>query len=315
VGRALSCSAMTSARTPLLLLVLTAGISIAAGRALAPGKATGSPPPPPTLAALPPPSHGARGIEPDADRLLRAMTTYLASLQSFTVLSAATDEVVLGSGQKIQLASESLVAVQRPNKLRSEQVGPVGGLAFWYDGKDMTLACRASGTYATMLAPKTIDATIDEIRKTFRIDAPGADLLYSHPYEILTEQVTGGRLVGRETIDSVETSHLAFEGEAVDWQIWIQEGSQPLPLRFVVTTKGIRGQPQFTVRLTRWEPGIRVPAATFAYEAPVSAQRVSAFPVDCQPAAAERKQADNGLERKAPPDPGQQHVRRAGPGR
>jgi hypothetical protein len=127
--------------------------------------------------------------------------------------------------------------------------------------------------------------------------------------------VTGGRLVGRETIDSVETSHLAFEGEAVDWQIWIQEGSQPLPLRFVVTTKGIRGQPQFTVRLTRWEPGIRVPAATFAYEAPVSAQRVSAFPVDCQPAAAERKQADNGLERKAPPDPGQQHVRRAGPGR
>src|SRR5262245_2226241 len=108
-GRALGSAAMTNAKTPLVLLVLAAGISIAAAA-------------PPTR----------KGIDPDADRLLRAMTSYLASLQSFTVQSAAVDEVVLKSGQKIQLASESLVSVQRPNRLRSEQVGAANGLAFWY---------------------------------------------------------------------------------------------------------------------------------------------------------------------------------------
>lgn len=209
------------------------------------------------------------------------MTTYLGSLQSFTVLSNATDEVVLPSGQKIQLASESLVVLQRPNRMHSEQVGPMGGPAFWYDGKQMTLACKANGSYATVPAPASLDATIDRIRKEFRIEAPGTDLLYSKPYEILTEQVTGGRLVGHETVDSVATSHLAFQGEAVDWQIWIQEGSQPLPLRFVVTTKGIQGQPQLTVRLSRWEPGIKVLPTMFGYEAPATARRLPSFPVDC----------------------------------
>lgn len=209
------------------------------------------------------------------------MTTYLASLQSFTVLSNATDEVVLSSGQKIQLATESLVVLQRPNRLHSEQVGALGGPAFWYDGKHMTLACKTNGSYATVPAPANIDATIDRVRKEFRIEAPGTDLLYSRPYEVLTEQVTGGRLVGRETVDSVATNHLAFEGEAVDWQIWIQEGSQPLPLRFVVTTKGIQGQPQLTVRLSRWEPGIKVLPTMFGYEAPATARRLASFPVDC----------------------------------
>jgi hypothetical protein len=267
---------MTSAKWPVLLLTVAAVISLAAGPpAREPASDQASEP-----ARLPPPSHG---IEPEADRLLRAMASYLASLQSFTVLAAVTDEVVLASGQKIQRASETLMSVQRPNRLRSEQVGATGELTFWYDGKQTTLACKADDRYATLPAPASIDATIDRIRKQFRIDAPGADFLYSRPYEILTEQVTGGRLVGRETVDTVATTHLAFEGEAVDWQIWIQEGSQPLPLRFVVTTKGVRGQPQFTVRWSRWDPGIKVPPTTFAYEAPPAARRLGSFPRDCLP--------------------------------
>jgi len=274
---------MTSARTPLLLLMLAAGISIAAG-SLTPASAP-APSSAPSPMPIPAPSPGlpapSRGIQPEADRLLRAMATYLASLQSFTVLSAATDEAVLPSGQKIQRATEHLLVVQRPNRLHSEQVGAVAGPAFWYDGKQMTMACKTSGSYATVPAPASIDATIDRVRKEFRIEAPGADLLYSHPYEVLTEQVTGGRVVGRETVDSVVTNHLAFEGEAVDWQIWIQEGSQPLPLLFVLTTKGIRGQPQMTVRLSHWEPGIKVLPTMFGYEAPATARRMPSFPLDC----------------------------------
>jgi len=237
-----------------------------------------------SIAAGPPMLVTHRGIEPQAEQRLRAMANYLGSLQSFTVLSAAVDEVVLGSGEKIQLASESLVSIERPNHMRSEQVGATGpgGMAFWYDGRTMTLACKGDGSYATIPAPSTIDSTIDKVRRQFRIDAPGADLLYSHPYEVLTEQVVSGRYVGRETVDSVAADHLAFEGEAVDWQVWVQEGSQPLPLRFVVTTKGIKARPQFTVRLSRWDPGIKVPPATWSYEPPAGARRLQSFPVECR---------------------------------
>jgi hypothetical protein len=209
------------------------------------------------------------------------MTTYLAGLQSFRVRSSAIDEVVLRSGEKMQLASDSQISVQRPNRLRSEQVGASNGLAFWYDGKTMTLECKANGTYATAPAPATIDATIDQARKQFQIEAPGADLLYSEPYEILTEQVTGGKFVGRESIDGLPANHLVFEGEEVDWQVWIQDGPQPLPLRFTITTKTMKSEPEFSVHLSRWEPQAKLDQAVFQFQPPAQARRVDAFPNSC----------------------------------
>jgi hypothetical protein len=226
-------------------------------------------------------SHGEKGVSPGADGMLRRMTDYLASLQSFTVESSSVDEVVLKTGQKIQLVNDSLVSVKRPNRLRSEQVGSVNGMAFWYDGKTMSLYCRASSTYGTAPAPPTLDAMIDAARKQFQIEAPGADLLFSHPYEVLTEQVTGGQIVGRETVDGVPTNHLAFVGQDVDWQVWIQDSPRPLPLRFVITTKTMKEQPEFTVRLSHWEPQATLADATFAFQPPPGSKRVDSLPASC----------------------------------
>ena len=222
-----------------------------------------------------------RGIDPQAEKMLRQMADYLASLKSFKVQSSSVDEMVTTAGQKVQLASESQIYVQRPNRLRSQQVGAANGMGFWYDGKTMTLTCPSSKTYATVPAPPTLDAAIDAARKKFQIEAPGADLLYSRPYEILTEQVTGGRFIGRETIGGEVVNHLAFTGEEVDWQIWIQDGPQPLPLRFVITTKTIKSQPAFTVQLSNWEPQASLGDSTFAFQAPSEATRVQAFTSAC----------------------------------
>jgi hypothetical protein len=224
-----------------------------------------------------------KGISPEADRALHKMTDYLASLQSFRVQSAAKDEVVLKSGQKIDLSSQSQTSVQRPNKLRSEQIGAKGGLAFWYDGKSMTLECTANGTYATKPAPPAIDGAIDQARKDFQVEAPGADLLYSQPYDILTEQVKGGQVIGHETVDGEAVTHLAFQGEEVDWQIWIKDGPEPLPVWFSIITKTLASQPEFEVHLSHWETKAALPASTFAFQAPANGTRVETFPKTCSP--------------------------------
>ena len=224
-----------------------------------------------------------KGISAEADQALHKMTDYLASLQSFRVLGAAKDEVVLKSGQKIDLSSQSDTWVQRPNKLRSEQSGAKGGLAFFYDGKSMTLACTGTGTYTTKPAPKTIDGAIDQARKEFQIEAPGADLLYAQPYDILTEQVTGGQVIGHETIEGESVIHLAFQGEEVDWQIWIKDGAEPLPVWFSIITKTIASQPEFEVHLKNWETKGSIPASTFAFQAPANGTKVDTFPKTCSP--------------------------------
>jgi hypothetical protein len=224
-----------------------------------------------------------KAVDPEADRLLRQMTDYLASLQSFTVQNFAVDEKTLTTGEKIQVTSDSDIAVQRPNRLRSTQRGQGDGLGFWYDGKAMTVACKANNSYETVAAPANIDSAIDKMRETFKIDAPGADLLYSRPYEILTEQVVGGRVVGRETVQGVPANHLAFEGEDVDFQIWIKDGSDPLPLRFVITTKTVKERPQFTVQLSNWNVQPKLSDPEFAFPAPEGARSVKSIAGSCLP--------------------------------
>ena len=207
----------------------------------------------------------SKKVDPQADQMLKKMTSYLAGLKSFIVDSSAVDEQALVSGQKIQKTSDSEIAVQRPNRVRSLQRGAGKGVGVWYDGTAMTITCKANDKHSTLPAPPTLDAAIDSMRKEFQIDTPGADLLYSNPYEILMEQVTSGRVVGPETINGVAAINLAFEGEDVDWQVWIKDGEQPLPLRFVITTKTVKSHPQFAVQFSNWQTQVDLPPAMFSF--------------------------------------------------
>lgn len=227
--------------------------------------------------APPPETH----IDGDADRLLRQMTDYLAGLQNFEVTSSTVDEVVTKDGRKIEIAGDHDVSVARPSRLRSAQIGASNGLSFTDDGKTMTVYCNGNNEYASAPSPATIDATVDALHKQYQLDAPGADLLYSHPYDVLTEQVTAGQLIGKETIDGVLANHLAFQGQEVDWQVWVQDGPQPLPLRYVITSKTMKDEPEFTVRLSHWQPHAPLADSVFKFQAPPGAKKVAAFPISC----------------------------------
>ncbi len=232
---------------------------------------------PPKAEAAPHEKH----VDPEADRMLRQMTDYLAALKTFEVTSSTVDEVLTNDGRKIQITGDQDVFVSRPSRLRSAQATAANGLAFADDGKTMTLYCKANNEYATAPAPATIDATIDTLHKRYQLDAPGADLLYSRPYEVLTEQVTAGQFIGKETVDGVLANHLAFQGEEVDWQVWIQAGPQPLPLRYVITSKTMTDKPEFTVRLSNWQPRAALADSVFQFQVPVGAKKVASFPTSC----------------------------------
>jgi hypothetical protein len=224
----------------------------------------------------------AKSIDPRADKVLRSMSDYLGGLKGFKVDSTATDEVVLKSGQKIQHISRSQTMVSRPNMLYSRRIGAAGAdAALWYDGRTASIFCGSTNSYAVTPVPPKLDDTIDVLRRRYDIEAPGADLLYSNPHKILTEDATEGEYLGREVIDGVQTHHLAYRGPDVDWQLWVKDGPQPLPVRYVITTKDVKSQPQFTVELTNWQTNVSLPADTFVFRPPAGAQRVEAAPAMC----------------------------------
>jgi hypothetical protein len=224
-------------------------------------------------------------IDPKADKILHRMTDYLAGLKTFSVNNSIVDEIVTKDGQKIQMAADLKVLINRPDQMKSEKISADtdggGNLLFVDDGKEMTLYCKSNNTYATLKSPPNLDATIEEIRTKHNIDAPGADLLFSKSYDVLTEQVTSGQYIGPETINGISTHHLAFKGEEVDWQIWIQDGNEPLPMRYVITTKTVKNHPEFTVNFSNWHSKEKVGAYDFKFVPASGAKKVNEFPSSC----------------------------------
>jgi hypothetical protein len=221
-----------------------------------------------------PPKTPPPTIEPGAAQLLRKMSDFLARAQAFTVDTNATDEVVLTSGQKIQSLSQSKLSVKRPNRLRSERVGPVAQMTLYYNGKTLSLFGHKLNMYATVPAPDTLDETIDMAREQYGLEAPGADLLSSDVYKALMDGVTSAVDIGVEPVDGVPCHHLAFRAPEVDFQIWVEDGAQPVPHRYVITSKTEKGQPQFTVQMSRWDTRANLRDEIFEFRPPPDAKKI-----------------------------------------
>jgi hypothetical protein len=212
-------------------------------------------------------------LDPAAVQSVRRMGDYLSGLHSFRVDMSTVDQKVTTDGQKVQFVSDSMAEVRRPNRLRSDQQTPQGAVTYRYDGQN--LAVGGPGPYyAKEAAPSSLDAMIEIARDQYGIDAPAADLVTSRPADVLLEDVVSGQSLGVELVDGAPCEHLAFRGRATDWQIWIQTGDRPLPRRFVITTKDVAGNPEFTVDMKRWELEPKLGDELFRFQPRPGATRV-----------------------------------------
>lgn len=214
------------------------------------------------------------GIQPQAEKLLRNMSDFLGKQQSFSVTTENSLEVVLTSGQKIQYMSPASLQLKRPNLLRASRKGDLVDQDFYYDGKTLTLSSPGNGFYASAAAPATIDQMLDMARDQLDIIAPGGDFIYANSYAMLTQDVASGFYVGKAVVGGVTCDHLAFRGKDVDWQIWIAEGNKPLPKKYVITSKRVPGEPQFTVYINGWNLAPKLANTSFSFKPPKNVTRI-----------------------------------------
>jgi len=234
------------------------------------------------IAALAIPTMAAQaqsaGVAPEAKQILKASTDFLASQQRFTADTRNTLEIVLKSGQKIEFNSTGHQFVQRPNKLRSERSGDLVEQLFVYDGKSLTLYQPQDKVYAQVAAPGTLEEMLDFARTEYDVVAPFGDLLFKNAYDILMDGVTDGIVIGKAVIEGVVCDHLAFRAPDVDWQIWIQQGAQPLPRRIVITTLDLPNAPQFAVTVTQWNLEPTFDAQTFSFTPQAGVKQIEILP-------------------------------------
>ncbi len=218
------------------------------------------------------------GVDAKADKLLRAMTSYMAGLQRFSIKTENSLEAVTTEGQKIQFVAPATLTLQRPNKLVARRSGDVAEQAFFYDGKTLTLFNPGSGHYSTVPAPDNIDAMLEFARTKLDVTAPGSDLIDTRAYDKLMQDVKKGTYIGLEVVGGQRCHHLAYQGAEVDWQLWVRDGDRPLPCRYVITSKNIAGAPQFTMQVVSADTNPKTAPEMFRFVPPAGAKAIEFLP-------------------------------------
>ena len=212
--------------------------------------------------------------EADAKRILKAMSDYMTAQKAISFGFDTTFEVVTTEGQKLALASSGTVTLNRPDKIQATRSGGFADIELFFDGKTMTLLGKNLNLYSQVEIPGTIDHLIDELHNTYNRPLPAADLLSSTPYDLLMVDVVDVKDLGSGVIGGIECDYLAFRTEDVDWQIWIAQGERPYPCRYVITSKQIGGEPQYTVQVRDWKTGDEAAAINYSFKNTTQAEKV-----------------------------------------
>ncbi|MDO9162907.1 MAG: DUF2092 domain-containing protein [Methylococcaceae bacterium] len=212
----------------------------------------------------------------DAKDLLLRMANYLAKAQKFTVAMTDNYDTFQASGQKIEFGEKRNITVSRPNGLRVELEESNGEKhVFLYDGKDMTVFSPSQNVYAQAAKAGGIDEAVVYLLKDLHMRLPLAALLLSRFPTEIESRTQALDYVEKTTIHGVPAHHLAGRTETVDYQVWIPEGTQPLPLRIVLTYKNADGQPQFSAQFSDWNLSPTVSDSKFVFVPPAGSRKIA----------------------------------------
>jgi len=79
-------------------------------------------------------------------------------------------------------------------------------------------------------------------------------------------------VVGKAVLDGVRCDHLLFSRPEVDFQIWVSEGKQPFPRKYVVTETATPSKLALTTFLSNWNIAPAVDDAQFKFVPPKGTQ-------------------------------------------
>jgi hypothetical protein len=218
----------------------------------------------------------AQAAEDDALKILKGMSDYLASQKTISLSYDSDIEVITPEIQKIQFTSSGQVLLSRPDKLHATRTGGYSDVVLVFDGKTASVLGKNINSFVQLDAPGTVNQLVDKLRNDYSVSLPGADLLLSNAFEVLSPDVLHAAHIGQGVVNGFECEHLAFRNDDTDWQLWVQTGDAPIPRKYVITSKTEAGAPQYTLVIRDWKTDVEPGPEAFAFTAPEGAKKLDA---------------------------------------
>ena len=216
----------------------------------------------------------AQGEPPEADDLIRQMSSRLGSLESFRFTATVGFDSVPVPDVKVKYTGSMEVSMQRPDRLRVSYQDELTAREVWVDGEIVTLLVPEEAHWASAPAASSLDATFNQFAAEYGMTMPLDDFLRSDPYSVLMAEAKAHRYVGVSEVDGVPCHHLVVGQEAINWQIWIEVGDTMLPRQLVITYKNQPMAPEFIAVMRNWDLNPRLPESLFQPEIPSDATRI-----------------------------------------
>jgi hypothetical protein len=229
-------------------------------------------------------------IEPAALAAVRQMGEFLRSLDDVEFTAKITRDEVLDSGQTIQQQQVLTAYVRPPTGLRIDATSAERERQFYYDGKTLTVFGPRTMYYASIDTPPTIREMIDDIAEKYDLEMPLSDLFFWGTEDEDETAITSAFRVGVDQFGNRLCDSYAFRQEDVDWQVWIERGTEPLPCKLVVTDLSDEARPQYSAELD-WMIDPTFGDVVFEFTPPKDAQRIEMMTAEQAAKAAEAAEA------------------------
>jgi hypothetical protein len=203
-------------------------------------------------------------VQPAAVEALARMSRYLQSLASAELVARGSLDVVNVQGQRLQVDGTTTIDMKRrgfvihhANDLRSRD--------FYYDGSRFTMVAPKLNFYATVPAPPTNHDVLEAVYSKYGLSLPLEDFFqWASVGAPRADQFLSAFSMGSSLQDGVKTTHYAFRDQQLDWEIWIRDGAQPLPLKLSIIDRSSPARPTFTARLS-WKLNPAFPDSEFTF--------------------------------------------------
>lgn len=216
----------------------------------------------------------ASGVDPRCEALVREMGQRLAAAKAFTFNAYTCRQQFLNDGQRVEFSHNQRVFVRRPDHIAALIQGDEGDSEFVFDGRTVSLLNVRDKVYGQTELEGDLDKLFDALASRYGMTLPLVDLVLADPAKALLSRACSCDDLGDGYVFDTKCRHLAFRQDAIDWEIWLQQGDQPLPRKLVITYKDSPGTPQYVAYLSGWDLAPDVLESRFVFHAPTGAKRV-----------------------------------------
>lgn len=214
-------------------------------------------------------------MDEKAVAVMKNMSKYLSKAQSLGFEVTTLYDHILKSGIKIKYSKKSEIFVKRPNKFLALILSDDRKRRrISFDGNILTRLMVNENTYQELNYSGDTDKVIDYLIDNYNVDLPLADFLYNDIAGTFRKHIISAEYMGERMVDGVPCHHLSFESTGADWQLWVQTGNYPIPLRFSIQYIHVKELPEFIAIFKNWRVNLTLKEDIFNFVTPVGAKQV-----------------------------------------